>query len=88
MADFPQLKNALLNWVNEAISRLATDSNARYRTTDLSHWQCDPDRIFRDIERDIELWDRQSVNSLVELPSWAAVLDIIHADDRLNRQLQ
>jgi hypothetical protein len=87
MTEFSQLKSALRNWVNEAISRLSADTNAPDRTTDLGHWQRDSDGVFRDAERVIEIWSRTSVNSLFDLPSWAAVLDVIHADERLNRQL-
>src|SRR5258708_1361176 len=84
---FPELKHALSEWVNDAISRLSTDSGARYRATDVSHWQRDSDGIFRDTERLVEIWDRIPVDSLFNLPTWAAVLDVIHADDRLERQV-
>ncbi len=87
MAEFPELKSALQEWVNDAISSLSADTGASYRTTDLPHWQRDSDGVFRDIERVVEKWDRTSVDSLFDLPSWAVVLDVLHADDRLSRQL-
>ena len=45
MAEFSELRNALRNWVSEAISSLSADTNARDRTTDLGHWQRDSDGV-------------------------------------------
>lgn len=87
MAEFPEPKNELRNWVNQAIGRLRAVGNPRDYTTDLGHWQRDSDGVFRDAERIVEIWNRTSVNSLFDLPSWSAILDIIHADDRLNGQV-
>jgi hypothetical protein len=87
MTEFPELQEALSKWVSEASTRLSAEGDACYSTTDHGHWQRDSDGVFRDIERVVELWDRQSVNNLFDLPSWAGVLDVIRGDDRLNRQL-
>ena len=87
MAQFPELKRALHKWINDATTHLSADASARDQTTGLGHWQRDSDGIFRDIERVVEIWNRTSVGKLFDLPSWAAVLSVIHANDRLNRQL-
>jgi len=86
MAAFPELKRALFAWVNEAIDQLSHDNAARDYTTDLGHWRCDSDGVFRDRERIIDVWKRTAVNSLFELPSWTAVLDVLHEDSRLYDQ--
>jgi len=87
MAEFPELKNALRAWVNDAIDRLSHDSAAQDYTTDLGHWQRDSDGVFRFADRPIVVWDRIAVNNLFDLPSWAAVLDVLHGDSRLSDQL-
>ena len=87
MAGFPELKDALRAWVNDAIDQLSRDASARDYTTDLGHWRRDADGVFRDIERPIEVWDRHAVQSLFDLPSWAAVLDALQGDSRLSNQV-
>jgi len=87
MAEFPELKDALRAWVNDAIDRLSNDNAAQDYTTDLGHWQRDSDGVFRFAERPIVVWDRMAVNNLFDLPSWAAVLDLLHGDSRLSDQM-
>jgi hypothetical protein len=87
VAEFPELKEALGAWVNDAIDRLSRDVTARDYTTDLGHWHRDADGVFRDTERPVEVWDRHAVHSLLELSSWAAVLDALQGDRRLNDQV-
>jgi hypothetical protein len=87
MAEFPALKDALFRWANDARVRLSADSMAHYRATDLGHWRRDADGAFRDIERSVEIWDRPYLDRQFDLPTWAAVLDVIHGDGRLNNQV-
>jgi len=87
VAEFPELKEALYKWANEAISRLSADDESRDIRTDLGRWQCDSDGIFRDAEREMEVWNRKCVDNLFDLPQWATVLDVLHATDRLEQQL-
>jgi Apea-like HEPN len=84
---FPQLKAALFDWVRDAVNALATDGSARYETTDLGHWKRDSDGIFRYADRPVVVWEHQAISDLFELPSWQAVLEVIHGDDRINRQV-
>jgi len=87
VAEFPELKEALYKWANEAISRLSADDESRDIRTDLGRWQCDSDGIFRDAECEMEEWNRKCVDNLFDLPQWATVLDVLHATDRLEQQL-
>src|SRR5262249_16242951 len=87
MAAFPELKRSLFAWVKHAIEQLSQQDNARDYATDLGHWQRDSDGVFRDSELAIEVWHRIAVNRIFDLPSWAAVLDVLHGDSRLARQV-
>lgn len=87
MTEFPRLKEALSEWANEAVSCLSARADARDSWTDFGRWQCDPDGVFRDIDREVEVWNRKLVTSLFDLPQWRAVLAVLHSDDRLSRQV-
>jgi hypothetical protein len=87
MPEFPVLRDALRIWADDAIDQLSHDDTARDQTTDLDHWQRDSDGIFRYTERVIEVWDRRAVDALLDVPSWTAVLDVVHKDSRLSSQV-
>ena len=87
MAEFPELKDALRAWINDAINRLSHDNAAQDYTTYLGHWQRDSDGVVRFAERPIVVWDRVAVSNLLDLPSWAVVLDVFHLDSRLSDQV-
>ena len=87
MLEFPELKQMLFAWANEAITLLSRNPSARDYSTDLGHWRRDSDGVFRDNERTLEVWSRTATNSLFDLPSWAAVLEVLHGDPRLSNQV-
>ena len=86
-ARFPELKNALREWLDEAVGLLSADEAARDLTTSLGHWRRDSDGTFRYAEHIVEIWNRNSVDRVFDLSHWAVVLEVLQSDNRLKRQL-
>jgi hypothetical protein len=87
VTEFPELKEALHAWANEAISRLSASDDAYDSWTDFGSWRRDPDGIFRDTDREVEVWNRSLVASQLDLTQWHAVLNTLQTDTRLARQV-
>jgi hypothetical protein len=86
MTEYPALKIALRHWGDLAIPLLKETRFDRYQIRD-PRWQRDPDGVFREGGRVIDVWDHAGWDRLFNLPEWQAVLDILHADERLSRQV-
>jgi hypothetical protein len=87
VTEFPGLKEALHAWANEAISRLSADDDSVDSWTDFGRWRRGPDGIFRDIDREVEVWNRKLVANQLDLPQWHAVLSVLQSDARLARRV-
>ena len=87
VAEFPELKDALRTWANEALDQLSRNSGARYYTTDNGRWQRDSVGVYRYAERSIVVWGHNAVMDLFALASWEAVQEVLHTDDRLKDQI-
>src|SRR5215467_2706692 len=86
MTEYPALKVALREWGDLAIPLLKETRFDRYRISDPRWWR-DSDGIFREGERVVDVWDYAGWDRLFNSPEWQAVLDILHADERLNGQV-
>lgn len=87
VTEFPELQAALRAWVNDAVERLSRDDGALDYAIDPGHWQPDPNGVFQYAEYTVEVWNSIALASLLALPSWHTVLDVLHADIRLNDQV-
>jgi hypothetical protein len=76
MAEFPELKAALHQWMQEVTSTLVSDPNAPYVRMDLAQWGVDPDGVFRDIERPMDGWDYRYLEKFQNLASWSEITKI------------
>jgi hypothetical protein len=54
---------------------------------DFGRWRRDSDGIFRDIDREVEVWNRKLAVGQFDLPQWDAVLGAVQSDVRLARQI-
>src|SRR5271169_125966 len=87
MTEFPELREALHAWAQEAVVTLRADSDAAYEGVGVPEWACDADGVFRNIARPMDGWDFHKLRQLQELTSWPVVEKAFHRDARLNRQI-
>ena len=72
--------------MHEAITHLSGDSQPDV-WEDLRRWQRDSDGIFCFRERRVQVWHRDELEALHQLPTWAAVEQALQDDDRLRAHL-
>jgi hypothetical protein len=85
MASFERLEQTMHAWILEATAFLAQRETES--TTTLRQWQRDPDGVFRDIERPIQVWSYTDVEATRGLSSWQAVEAALLQDERLRSQM-
>src|SRR6266536_1018252 len=86
MSQFPELEEAMGEWVHDAVHVLAAGPEPD-TSHDLRRWQRDSDGVFRDRQRLVRIWPHQELDRLRQLPSWRAVEQILLNDPRLRPQM-
>jgi hypothetical protein len=84
MMEFPELRGALLQLALDSAPIIA---QAQFAWMGIAQWSCDPDGVFRDIERPTRAWDLSYHQRIKSSKTWARVEEVFQNDERLSRQI-